>query len=81
MVLCRRYRAVTQNSLDHRIINAQAREGIPFAYMGRKRAAAARTAFFEVFGSEMGQQATHEKVTHRIYRPDQLPPDQNQPEQ
>lgn len=57
------------------------REGIPFAYMDRKRAAAAaaRAAFYQVFGTDLGQKATHEIVRHKIiFDPNQSSPDQNQ---
>ncbi len=45
----------------------------------RSAQAAARTAFYDVFGSDLGQQATHEKVTVKIiFDPNQKLPDQQQ---
>jgi hypothetical protein len=57
------------------------REGLAMVGMygnSKKSAeAAARTAFFDVFGSNLGQQATHEKVTVKIiFDPNQKRPDQ-----
>jgi len=57
------------------------REGIPYAYQGRKKSAtaAARAAFYNVFGNDDGQQATHEKVTVTIhFDPNQKLPDNQQ---
>lgn len=58
------------------------REGIPYAYQGRKQSAtvAGQTAFYNVFGNDDGQQATHEKVTVTIHlEPNpKLPNGQNQ---
>jgi len=58
------------------------REGLAMigAYGNRRRSAeaAARSEFYKVFGSDLGQQATHEEVTHKIiYNP---PPDSTNPQ-
>ncbi len=59
------------------------REGLAMVGMygnsTRSAQAAARTAFYDVFGSDLGQQATHEKVTVKIiFDPNQKLPDQQQ---